>query len=928
MKFAHLNIRSLLKSFYDFSLLIRSNDYDVVMVTETWLTNNIPDQVVNIPGYDLYRFDRQHGRGGGVCAYAKQALSARLVTFDFQISPLLENIFIKISLNTRTLIVGGFYRPPNSNANNFISDFDSILSYVCPIFDHVIIMGDLNVNFFNLNTPISDCFESYGLLQILNEPTRITDSTSTLIDPIFVNNPDLVDSVGTILTDDISDHNLVHVTLNLKSFKPRHKIVKYRCYNNFNYQAFLTDLQGLDWNAILRTQNIDSKIGMFNEMLLGLFNNHAPVKEVRITKPRAPWLTDEIKQAKKQKLKALQKYKRERTDDSRNRYKQLRNQTVSLVRRAKKQYLENICAENNSFKTWNTLRDLNVRTNKNHCLPSHLSNPDNINNYFSSFLQGVSNKGHNGIQFYNNTKYRESLDFNCKLTSLEHINETLNAIKTNCCGTDNISINMLKYCSPFIDVYILNIINSCIEQKYFPDSWKTAIGKPLAKNNNPKNFSDLRVISILPAMSKILEKILHDQMYSFFMDNQLIPDNQCGFRKNFNTATALTSVIDDIIAAYDKGQASLLVLLDFSKAFDTLDHKLLLSKLHYYGFDKDSVDLISSFLNNRSQKIVVDQAHSNTINILSGVPQGSILSPLLFIIYTAEILKSTQFCQSAAYADDTQLYFSFNMPDCLQAALNINTDLETIRSLSDTHNLKLNSEKSKLLCIANKANRDIIKANVNIYVGNVRLTYVNSVKNLGIVLDEELRFKEHVKNMNKKAFYSLKVIYNNRHILDRKLKRLLCDSLVLSHYAYCDFVFMPCLLEIERNRIQKMQNSCCRLIYGVRRREHISHKINECNWLTMRNRCNHHLGNFVHKLLVLPNTSGKLKNKLVTRVNIHDRNIRYKNRFTMPHYKTSLFQRSFTYNAIKFYNSLPDEFKSYSVNKFKFRLRAYLFSKQ
>ena len=125
-----------------------------------------------------------------------------------------------------------------------------------------------------------------------------------------------------------------------------------------------------------------------------------------------------------------------------------------------------------------------------------------------------------------------------------------------------------------------------------------------------------------------------------------------------------------------------------------------------------------------------------------------------------------------------------------------------------------------------------------------------------------------------------------------------------------------------------MQNSCCRLVYGIRKRDHISHKIKECNWLNMRNRCNHHLGNFIHKFLNLPHTSITLRNKLITRVNVHDRNIRYKNRFTMPQHKTALFQRSFTYNAIKLYNSLPEEFKLYNINKFKYKLRTFLFDKQ
>ena len=157
-------------------------------------------------------------------------------------------------------------------------------------------------------------------------------------------------------------------------------------------------------------------------------------------------------------------------------------------------------------------------------------------------MQNVSDSGNEKIDFYNNNIFRENINFTFNLTNVQNINNIIHSIKTTSCGTDDISINMIKYCSPFIDIYILHIINSCIELHYFPDAWKVAIGKPLAKNNNPKTFSDLRIISILPVLSKILERILHDQIYSYFTENNLLPDNQCGFRKNFKTATALTTV--------------------------------------------------------------------------------------------------------------------------------------------------------------------------------------------------------------------------------------------------------------------------------------------------------------------------------------------------------------------------------------------------
>ena len=178
-----------------------------------------------------------------------------------------------------------------------------------------------------------------------------------------------------------------------------------------------------------------------------------------------------------------------------------------------------------------------------------------------------------------------------------------------------------------------------------------------------------------------------------------------------------------------------------------------------------------------------------------------------------------------------------------------------------------------------------------------------------------------------KAYSSLKLIFSNRHILNFNLKRMLCESLVLSHFNYCDFVFGFCLDQIDKNRIQKVQNTC-RLIFGLRKSDHISHKINECKWLNMNNRRIHHLSNFVHKTLTFPNSSSFLKNKFHTRSSIHTKNIRFKNKFTLPHHQSAMYRRSFIFNAISIYNLIPDQFKLLNINKFKYKYKVFLLSKQ
>lgn len=927
MKIAHINIRSIFTGFNDFSRIVLEEDFDILAVSETWLSDDVDVNLVAIPGYHFLHKPRAT-RGGGIGVYYKQSYSSQEINFEFDINDCLEYLFLKFTIRSKNIIIGVFYRPPNTNINNFITDFDNILSSICITDAEIVCLGDLNVNFFNLNNPVMNCFESYGFSQLLNEPTRVSHTSITLIDPVFINNNELVKAVGTLSFDGISDHRLVFVELKLERAKIPPRIINYRCFRNFDLDVFLADLYSLPWYDVIIENDIDEKIRIFNNLLSLLFDRHAPIKERKVSKPKAPWLTDNLKLLMKQRDKALQKYKRTHSEADWVYYKELRNLAVTMTRNEKAAYLNAICLENNSSKMWKTLRNLNVSSNLDNKIPSNISDPDEINRYFSAFLQNVTNDTRDKINFYNNNLWSTNISFSFSMTSVSEVNDILHGIKTNASGVDGINANMLRYCSPFIDQFIVNIINSSIEKKYFPFLWKVAIGQPLPKKKVCKEYGDLRIISILPVLSKIFERIMYNQTLKYFNENKLIPDNQNGFRKGFSTATALASVTNDIIEAYDRGLISVLLLLDFSKAFDTIDHTLLLAKLKYYGFDDGSHALINSYLRGRSQKVCVNGNVSSGLDILSGVPQGSILGPLLFIIYTADIIKSVTHCKVQAYADDTQLYRHFHIDDLIVNSEYINTELFNIMQISKEHALKLNSSKTILLCFSTKNDRKILQKNFNIFIDKIPIPFSDSVRNLGVHLDTDIRYTEHIKNLIKKAYASLKLIYCNRHILNQSLKKQLCESLVLSHFSYCDFLYGPCIKQSDKIRIQKVQNSCCRLIYGLRKFDHISQKMVQTNWLNMSNRRLLHLANFTHKLLNSDYSSLCLKNKLVPVFSIHSRNTRFKNRFILPRHRTAMFSRSFIFNAVSLLNSLPEEFKSLNINKFKYKYKDYLLSEQ
>lgn len=428
-------------------------------------------------------------------------------------------------------------------------------------------------------------------------------------------------------------------------------------------------------------------------------------------------------------------------------------------------------------------------------------------------------------------------------------------------------------------------------------------------------------------MSKIFEKILFSQIYVYINDNRILPSCQTGFRKHYNTCISLAQVVDEIIAAYDKKLVTVLVLLDYSKAFDTINHSLTCSKLKYYGFCETSILLMKSYLTNRKQKIKSNNNFSSYYNVNSGVPQGSILGPLLFILYTADILKSINSCKVQAYADDSQLYFSFSVDQIIQAQQLINNDLNLLHNLCLKHNLKLNSNKSQIMIFGSKNKVNEVKNIINIQINNTSLPIVNSAKNLGLVIEDDLRFKTHVSTLLKKTYMALKLLYSSRFIINQKLKVLLSESLVLSLFNYCDFIYGPCLDVIHKNRIQKVQNMCCRFIFHLRKFDHISHKITEIGWLNMENRRILHFASFVQNLLIIKPES-PLLDKLIPRSNIHNCNIRSARGLTMPHHSTAMFQRSFTYNAVSIYNNIPDSLKVLKSDSFKYNLKVHLLSRQ
>lgn len=512
------------------------------------------------------------------------------------------------------------------------------------------------------------------------------------------------------------------------------------------------------------------------------------------------------------------------------------------------------------------------------------------------------------IDKYNEIYVDDKDKFSFTEVSPEEVEKAFHAIKSNAMGSDDIDRKMLELLLPELSEVLTFIINKCLLTSVFPNVWKFANILPIPKNSNPTALTHFRPISILPTISKILEKIVANQINKFLTTKKILPPSQSGFRAHHSTTTALLHVTDEIFKASDSNLNTCLILLDFTKAFDTLNHDILCSKLGYFGFSESSVEFFYNYLQDRHQRVGLRSNFSNFELVKQGVPQGSILGPLLFSIYTADFYTCLSYCNSHQYADDTQIFFSFQIDKLRDSVEKINADLKSISEISEAHNLILNESKTVMLLFGPHNKTIISNGDFHIKLNNVTLNTTEFTKNLGLYLDIGLRFSRHVNYIVQKSYIKLKLLYMHRDFLSVDVKLKLCDSLILSYINYCDVVYWPALTMGDRLSLQRIQNACVRFCYNLRKFDHISNKFLETGWLNLNERYQVHMACLTYNI-VKTQCPEYLFTKLVTGDDTHQRPTRFCNLFRVPKHRTALFERGFSYNAVSVFNKIPQNIR-------------------
>jgi len=710
---------------------------DIFCMSETWC--NETKNVVNIDSYQFIHKDRDKDkRGGGVGAYVHKNYDFKIHS-DFAPCNSMEFVTFEIIRDTRSFIVTVLYRPPNSSITDFFSQIQTLLDSLKSKFTRrtCFIIGDFNIdqNGSKESGKLLEIFQQFDFLQHITEKTRVTSCTATTIDLIFANTP--TDSIETYVTDsDISDHRIVSAEIRIKVARKSQPVFKFRPINTINvatfHESIKLQLLNSDLSGPLSALNLQT-------LLLDSLNKCCPLKEVKFSKPFAPWMKNiSIINSQKERDKLQKKYKKNPTDDTLYiSYRKSLKAVSKLIEEERSSYITNIAKEKDSATFWKIFNKLQHKEKPNCQIQAH-----DYNTFYANTAHRLTNKeAVQTSQLKIICDQSPTFGFyfqNVTCADVMHVVKSLKSNKQGSCGINSSVIKLLPVC--FYEK-LTDSINHTITSCIFPAELKRACITPIPKTKNSKHLSDYRPISVQRTLSKVFEKCMLYQLESFFTQEGLFDNTQYGFRPKKSTSTLLQRLNNLIQLNLNSGKLSIIIFLDFSKAFDLMAHEILLKKLIALKFSKSALQLITSYLRDRTVRTCINGNESDELQLNMGVPQGSILGPMLFNVYVHDLKHAVDTSiRVLQYADDCQLLISFEKTSTFNnITASITTVIQQIKTWSEQNNLVLNESKTQILPIFNK---NTTFSRMPFFSDNI-LSFRREAKNLGIIYNYKFNWNSH-----------------------------------------------------------------------------------------------------------------------------------------------------------------------------------------
>lgn len=829
----HLNVRSLLPKLDLVKIWAKSTDTDILVLSETWLTKSISDKDISIKGYNVFRCDRPR-KGGGLAIYIKNRFQATLIS-SISLCKQFEFLALKLELlKGHFITVVGCYRPPSASSealaslNNLLSTLD---------FNEILLTGDLNWDWLS---PISDSFkstcDSFNLTQLIDSPTRPnlkSPEKSSLLDLFLTNSPHKYSEIG-VFANDLSDHCVIATVRQAKLPKTRPRIVLKRQFKHFCEQAFHHDLWHIDWTKISLINDVELAWKFFHDVFTNIINKHAPLRKFRVKGRDNPWFSSQLSTLLRERDVAWAKARSSKSEADWLTFRQLRNRFTSLVQKAKSDFYfsKTISNLNDPRKFWKVIKSSygSVTTSE---LPTCIVTEscrvtdkaailNSFNKHFissGSLFESLHTHKESDNQRVFMSPPQKSLEQTFNLAPLDVV-EVLRALKMldpdKSAGPDKLEPYFLREAADFIAEPLTHIFNLTIANNEIPQVWKSAYVLPLLKGGDPSSLNNYRPISKLCILAKVLEKLISEQLKDFLDTHGLLSRHQSGFRKQHSTITATMKVVNDIIEALDCRKYCAALFLDLSKAFDTVDHALLTDNLHKIGLSEQAVHWFSNYLAGRTQCVQSAGFSSPFLPVFKGVPQGSVLGPLLFSIYVNNLCDNLSNADYHFYADDTVIYCS--SPCVIQTLELLQSAFDVVQSHLTQLKLVLNADKTKYVLFTNgkRLPSDLPKL---FTAQGVEIERVTSYKYLGIFIEENLTFKLHIDKLVTKLKLKLGFFFRNKSCFSLQVRKHLVLTTFLPLLDYGDLLFMNAPEQYLR-KLDTVYHSALRFLTGCGNRVH------------------------------------------------------------------------------------------------------------
>ena len=832
--------------------------FSVIGIAETNI-NECHKDLYKIPNYNSEFTDKFPGKrkGSGLGIYLHESISFSCIENLCKCSENLESLFVRVTNTDPDVVIGLVYRPPNGSLKHFLEELDVLMGSLPD--KNVILMGDFNINLLQCNTD-STKFESviYGnnFIPTISLATHEQPGCNpTLIDNILLNSTDMLISSG-IINDKISHHAPIFCFLQCNLRKPERvlRTPKYDyCESNIN--SFISDIDETITNSKILYSNED--FDTFVNDIKSKIEENFKIDESQYGKSRRnrlvnPWITSGIIASVSTKNYYYKTWKK--TTNKKNklgdealylRYKNFRKKLKIDITHAKRNFYSKKFDRviGNNKKVWELINELRGKGKSkiNSCFiidgkivedKREISNKFNI--FFSSIARKLNCKLHSSTLTLLN--HEESGNFNVtdKYPKYLH-NRVMNSIYLSACTSDeiekiikdfendkasDISITLLKKCAKFLSGHLSGFFNYFMDKGVFPGILKVGKITPIFKKGDPQMLDNYRPISLLPVFGKIFERVIYNRLYNFLTATKTLYDKQFGFRKNHSTEHAVNYSVNKILSELEDKNHVIGIFIDLSKAFDTIDHKKLLVKLDHYGIRGECLNLIKSYLSERVQFTDFKNTLSDNIFVEYGVPQGSVLGPLLFIIYINDIINCSTQGDFVLFADDTNIFITGN--DEHEAYTNANIVLQEVYNYMTENQLHINLTKSAYMYFRPHLNKDerqtcsrtrAFGEEPTLKIADHKLKKVDKIKFLGVIIDDKLNWGAHIDNLANVLNSSLIMIKRIKKFIPESEYTKIYNSLFKPHISYC----ISCWGGIPSYRTEKIfsiQKRCIRLLFG------------------------------------------------------------------------------------------------------------------